>query len=342
MTTLLSTPTTLTITTPGTSALATLAAAMAPGTWAQLAANNVSALVDPTTSSIPHVLTYTNKAAWDPLNRRVHIIGSGHGGSALRYVRYDEATNAFSFVDAAFPASHGFDHITVNPPTGEPYVLVYYTLQLWRRGPSGWVQLPNRPSLSYQNITWVCDWWTGALSGLTGSQGAFMFFSPNSNGQVSWFDPVANSWIASTTGWQPDSPGSQYHSVGAYSPRLNVAVGGGGNAFPNSMWRVNADRSVVKLSNTPFNYGIQMGRLVNDPATGRFLVYSTSGFYEVNPAGSGTYTPLTGSRTPPANVGLMSETNGWGAAAVAIPQYGVTMWISMQNTTGYVHLYKHA
>src|SRR5262249_30847052 len=124
MTILLSSPTSLTIAAPGTSTLATLAASMAAGTWAMVPAGNQNAVlgVGPTSGSMIH---YSNKAAWNPVSKKIEYLGEDHNYGSVRYVQYDEASNQFVLVtnDAGFGSftQHGYDHTVVNPYTGDLY-----------------------------------------------------------------------------------------------------------------------------------------------------------------------------------------------------------------------------
>jgi hypothetical protein len=98
--------------------------------------------------------------------------------------------------------------------------------------------------------------------------------------------------------------GNTYHSVMQYSAKKNVAVYGGGNDDPRKLWRLNYDRSVTAMPYVPTGktVGIQNGILVEDPVTGNFLLLSAGQLLELNPTGSGTWTQLGGSRTPPGTL----------------------------------------
>src|SRR5262249_48424457 len=134
---------------------------------------------------------------------------------------------------------------------------------------------------------------------------------------------------------------STYHCFVSYSPLYNVAILGGGNDNANKVWRLNSDQSVTPLTDSPVGVGIQKYNVVNDPVSGNFLLMGQHQLYELDPRGSGTYTQLTGSNTPPSAVGDPVA----GAASVisaSIPNYGVVMYVTCNGSNCNVYLYKHA
>jgi hypothetical protein len=334
---------------------------MAAGTWRRattLESGVAVALRDTTGTSVQHMLTYHIGGAWNPVAKRVHIMGNGHGGASMRHSWYDETTNTWSFVDSAFGASHGYDHYACNPTTGDLYSVRYGGLDFWRRNSSGWTQLANRPERSYVNITWGSAWWSGALTGLSGNQGAFMFASGNDPGEVSWYDPVNNNWSNYTTGWNPSGSSNQYEGAAAYSSQQNVGLFSGWAAAPQNVWRVNSNKTVTLLNTqNNFRVGAQAGGLFCDPQSGDFLALTrntngSSGVYSLwmsDPSVSGVDTQQTGSRAPPALIRIDAASGeSAGSAFIEIPAHGAMNWgvvmvvTSYDANTGYVHLYRHA
>src|SRR5262249_24027792 len=120
----------------------------------------------------------------------------------------------------------------------------------------------------------------------------------------------------------------------------NVAVFGGGDGNPTKVWRLNADRTVTQLNDSPVNLGIQKGFVAEDPVSGNFIILYAGNLYELNPDGSGTYTLLTGSRVPPSTVGNPVS----GASQMfqgPIDTYGVIMYVTCTASACSVDLYKH-
>jgi hypothetical protein len=360
MATLLSTPTYVTVRSSQGSALSALAASMAPGTWAQLSVSNQNALLG--VGSISGTMVhYCNKMPWNPKSRKIEILAEDHNWGHVRYVQYDEATNQFVLVaaDAGFGSAtqHGYDHNVVNPYTGDYYYkraqmsTTAGTLGASRKllGASGFSPLPTAAT-NYEQIAVGACWWSGSFAG-AGSQGCFMVFNSgdsfgNANdGQIVAFDPLTNQWFFNKHGMAPfySVNGSTYHSVMEYSAKKNCAVYGGGNEQPNKLWRLNADGSYTAMPNVPSGkaVGIQRGNLAVDPVTGNFLLLSSRELWQLDPSGAGTWTQLTGTRTPPAGVGVPNAPDG--VISTSIPEYGVVAYITQtESTGGTFFVYKHA
>jgi hypothetical protein len=354
----------MTISAQGISPLATLAVAMPAGTWVSLSATNQNAVlgVGPTSGSMIH---YSNKAAWNPVSKKIEYLGEDHNYGSVRYVQYDLASNQFVLVsnDVGFGSftQHGYDHTTVNPSTGDLYhrliggggtgnkVLTVVKKAL--SSASTFTTLPTVPT-NYSQIGIATCWWTGSFAG-AGSQGCLVIFNGgdafgNANdGQIVAYDPLTNNWFMNKHGMAPYfmTSGYTYHNVMAYSARWNCAVYGGCGDQPSKLWRLNSDGSMTPMPNVPAGkeIGVQHGNLNCDPVTGNFLLLSAGQLWELNPSGSGTWTQLSGSRTPPSGVGVPGPSNPQGVLSTAIPEYGVVVYITQSSQTGgTMFLYKHA
>jgi chitodextrinase len=332
-------------------ALGTLAASMAPGTWAQLSVSNENAVlgVGGVSGTMIH---FSNSMPWNPFSKVIEIIGMDHNWPAgLRHVRFDVATNSFVFIEDGIDGTniaHGYDHNTLNPNTGDIYHRVYsgftgtISSKVERLGVTGFVSIPS-VSASDQ-VAIGTSYWSGPFIG-GGAQGSFMIFNSgnaigNSNdGQILAYDPVKNTWFFNKEGMAPNyGGGATYHSVMEYSAIKNVAVYGGGDAAPTKLWRLNANGSFTVMPNTPgvTEVGIQRGNLVNDPVSGNFLLLSSGQLWELNPDGAGTWTQLA---SPPAGVG----DPGFPTAVISssISDYGVVAYITQPSQTGGTfYLYK--
>ncbi len=356
MATIISIPTTLTVLAPGTSSLSQLAASMAPGTWAQMAVSSQnSALgVGRITGSM---LPFANSMPWNPVSRCIEIMGNDHGWGTVRHVRFQDATGQFSVVtnDANVgDLGHGYDHVSVNPRTGDLYYRQYSgftgTIRVYRKpfGAASFTAIPS-VSTSSEQVAIGTTWWSGSFAG-AGAQGALLVFNSGASsggandGQILGFDPLAGRWVYNQTGRAPFyGSGSTYHSVFEYSAVKNVAVYGGGNVAGRKLWRLNADGSVTPMPDVPSGkgVGIQQGILVDDPVSGNFLLLSAGELWELNPSGAGTWTRQSGTRTPPSGVAV-PRSNGH-LVACAISSYGVIAYISQTtSSTGNFYLYKPA
>ncbi len=341
----------------GATALSTLAAGMTPGTWAQLTPSNQNFVlgVGNISGSMIH---YMNSAAWNPITKKLEIIGMDHNWGSERYAQYDAMTNAFVLVsnDVGFGSSvrHGYDHNAVNPYTG----VVYNRLSNIASGVlsirytnSGSASFASTPDIAtgYDQIAVGSAWWSGSFTG-AGSQGAFFIYnSGDSNGSATdghmvAYDPVKNSWILNKHGVSPNYSvtGSTYHSVMEYSPVKNVAVYGGGNDATTRLWKMDSTGTVTAMPNVPTGkgVGIQQGNLVNDPVTGNFLLLSAGELWQLNPDGAGTWTKLA---NPPSGVGIPGPSVTDGVISSAISEYGVIVYVKQTSSTGGTfYLYKPA
>jgi hypothetical protein len=356
MTIISSTPTSVTVTVPGDSALSKLAASMQVGTWAKLDApgQNASLGVGSVSGTMLH---YCNSMPWNPVAKAVEIIGMDHYYTSLRHVRYVDSSNQFVLVadNAGFGTgpAHGYDHNAVNPYTGDLYHRLF-------SGFTGKISAAKKVNGSVTSIGSVSGaeqvaigscWWSGSFAG-AGSQGCFMIFnSGNANGsandgQIVAYDPLSAKWFFSRQGMAPNyGSGSTYHSVMEYSAKKNVAVYGGGNVAGNRLWRLNADGSSTPMPNVPSGKGVgmQQGILVDDPVSGNFLLLSAGQLWELNPTGSGSWTQLTGSRVPPSGVGVPGPSNPQAVIASSISTYGVIAYITQPHQSGgTMYVYKHA
>jgi hypothetical protein len=369
MTTIISAPTTVTVGVSGNQTLASLAASMAPGTWAELtsaSSQNAVLGVGPTSGSTIH---YCNSMPWNSRNKTIEIVAMDHAAGMQRYMRYDDASNAFVLVmadDGAGAATrHGYDHNAVNPYTGDVYHrLGEYGYEgpglLVRKfafGGSSFTNMARVTTLFYMQIAIGATWWSGAFAG-AGVQGCLLLYNSGdsqiggsaADGGMYAYDPLADSWFWKSLGMSPyyGAAGYSYNSVLEYSATHNCAVYGGGGDGPRKLWRLNANRSVTPMPDAPASttVGIQSGNFVADPVTGNFLLLSAGELWELNPTGSGTWTKQTGARVPPARVGVPGGpgvTFIEGVISSAIPEYGIVAYIKQTGVNyGTFFVYKHA
>src|SRR5690242_20199239 len=84
------------------SALATLAASMTPGTWAELVTNNIDPVLALTSGATGTTMTYADTAVWDPVTHQVFFIGGDHDPlvptKCPRFVSYTESTNTWQIL----------------------------------------------------------------------------------------------------------------------------------------------------------------------------------------------------------------------------------------------------
>lgn len=358
----------------GTSPLAIQAAAMSPGTWAEMTTVGITgALLSALNeggvggNSIP----YTNQMAWNPITKQIKLTCSDHGAAYMPELTYDVATNTWSSVNAgtapsgAWPfGTHAYGHFSIRPDTGDLYSRYNGggTAQepVFRRLAGGsWAIFNRTGSTTYTQIGVGSAWWPGsntganALAGHGGVAGCYILCEI-ALGVLMTYDPIADAWGFILVP-QTNPPTDVYHTVAAWSRPLNCMVYGGGNSSVNAdtkkwLWRLDQDATTHRLTDCPIGVGIQHANLVADPVSGKFLIWGEGrNFYELDPAGTGTYTLLTGSRQPPA-VGLHgvadpSQGAGGPDAMVScpLPDHGVIAYMSASGASyTNMFLYKHA
>lgn len=328
-----------------TTALGQRIAGMSAGTWATM--SPVPSGIVPAIcvgGSMGNMIPFCNAGSWNPISRRIEILGQDHGWGNIRHVQYDEATNAFSFVsNIGTSEGHGYDHYEVNPTNGDLYWknYAYGNGGSIGRKPYGGSWTLNFSTVpTFQQVAGGSCWWTGAFTGV-GAQGAFLIYNTQGDGDIAIYNASSGAWLS---GINNAAPGvNSYHGVMAYSAVKNCAVYGGANTQTNRAYRLNSDRTITNMPNTPSgcSIGIYAGCLACDPVTGNFLVLSGGNLFELNPTGAGTWSQLTGSRVPPA--GVNNPSAGANVLWVELPDHGALATISASGGgSAAMHLYKHA
>src|SRR5437867_3380906 len=120
------------------SALSDLAASMSHGQWQELTPmtgwNNGVGIIEDPTQSLNTIISYTDKAIWDPVTKKLFILGQSHGipppYTALAI--YNEATNTWTNSSGtqtflpSYPGwpSHTYNHLA-GPRNGKLYAKFY-------------------------------------------------------------------------------------------------------------------------------------------------------------------------------------------------------------------------
>lgn len=343
---------TVNIVAPPTTLLGQLAAAMPTRTWVEMdggthygvvctqPANFYAHWVDPYTVS--SIFEWGNRMVWNPYHQTIEHDSAGNHTDQPRFARYRLTDHDCDSAPLNNPyGNHAFDQQTCNPNTGHIYLRSYGDTCNVARWVSGTV--PN-PASTYttgphaSNIMAPTEWWTGALTG-GGAEGTLVIANCAGTGFVDFYNPLTNTWFASTA--VPSWPGSAggYNNLGAYSAVKNCFVFGGANNSYLNLWKVSSDRSCVKYAqNAPFTMQLGQTNFIADPITGNFVTYTTTrAFYEFNPDGAGTWTQLP---EVPANV--LMHPGGYGSGWASVTELGIIVVISnATGSLGRMHVYKH-
>lgn len=346
--------------TQSASALATTAAAMAPGTWAEVTGSNMVDVICQGAAD-HNRLPYANSVAWNPFYRKIHVIGSDHqdvgDDQSPFYMSYDVDTNTWTdhLQTGVFNNTHVYSLTAANPSTGIIYHKVrpdYPQYDVWRApgntGNADWEEFTTWPTAGDQWIVIALGttWWRGALDGVSG-QGAWIIWNCGATkGEILGYDPVTDTWPIRILDFAAEPwPGAQdarHNGIAGYSGVHNCLVGGGGGWWQKRLWRTDSDLTTTELTPFPgtFYPGIQSGNFCEEPVSGNFLVISDDHMWEFDPTGSGTWAELP---DPPSYVNSKPNyPSPESLASCSIPEHGVVMYLSANGSQARMDLYKHA
>ncbi len=321
--------------------LGDLANQMAPGTWAELPTLGMNqGHFFETVLAGKAVTQWSHKAAWDPNTEQFFFVGSPHYNPG-KFVIYSAITNTWR--EGPLPEScmaedpqtsstacisHGYDHSTMDPASGSYYYRQYNFGKIFKYNVVGntWENLPIPPQGGFQ-VAGMVQYFP-EMGGLLFADARF---SPAS---LFFYNPSTNQWstLSTTLDLGPHS------HVSGYSSTHKVVIFGGGSNDKRSLYKVDANGSIVQLNNAPFNIRVGSTVFTPDPS-GNFLVLqsdaSNNGFYEYDVAND-TWTlldsqPLLTSFGPGA----------FDVIGAPISNYGVVMYLKYYFDQTKVFLYKH-
>ena len=338
-------------------ALLTAAAALGPREWGTVTQNSTSQTLEGTNSGAGSgsVLGFGMEGIWDDERGILHFCGSDHGDGTTDYYTYTESSNnwARTITDVGLTASHGYDHLDINPSTGDLFLFEYGNLvgpiKLYKlpQGGSAFSLLNNSQGDYVQVANGSC-WWSGSMTG-GGAGGTLVFWSCGS-GILHFYNPATNIWFATNDIDGATLP-DHYHGWLSYCPILNVGIFGPGNGNsgnPNIIYRLDSDRSVTQLTNSPLDTGVRGVNVCREPVTGGFILMGANKLYYLDPTGSGTYTLLNqASDAIPSGVedpSVISNPSTTSCISFAVPSAGVIVYVSKKTvgSNANMSIYKYA
>jgi hypothetical protein len=335
---------------PGQSVLATLAKAMAPGTWVSISTtgfNNGAVLRPPAGGSS---LEFNDKQTWNPVAKTVMVLGYSHPGSFSQcgiavFAQLSDATNTWTNLPSSCPnpeniggVSHGYEHNTVNPNTGDLYHRQYNSknFYVFSQSTQTWSTIASPPMSSVQ-VAGALEYFPdrNSLLFVDGDWGVWEYTFSGSGPSGTWAQRASTNG----GGFSPQLTGlGPYQEQSHYSSLCKCIVLGGGGT--TTMYQYSASGVFTKKGAAPMNLNIPADVFTADPVSGLILVWdgATNGTaWQYNPV-TDTWTQ-TGISSPifPGPEGGVTET-----AAVPIADYGVIMFVqSGSSAGGAVYLYKH-
>jgi hypothetical protein len=304
--------------------LGKLAAAMKPGTWAELKTEGYSREL----LGGHDILVYSDRAVWDPRSRQVLFIGQDHLRPPPRFIAYRAAANRWQALPTPPWAEklkwfHAYENNALDPATGRLFhhpsaSRVVHQYDIAR---AVWSTLPEIP---------------GAATG----HGTALEYFPEAKGLVRVLGGVVHFYREDRKTWsvltRERLPMGPYHNFAAYSAAHKVMLFGGGNGS-RDVYRLDASGKITAGAKAPVGLGI--GQSINwvDPISGALLVLHREGKMFAYHPGRNAWQELTVTGLPLALRGSSHH-----VVAVPISTHGVTMLFTSPARGLKVYLYKHA
>lgn len=269
---------------------------------------------------------------YDPTRKEVGFIGKRDGPNQYHWLVYDEMANTWSNTrpvwDTKAYYGHGYDHNTIDPATGTVYFRVYgeNKVRVWN---GSWSETPAWSQNS--SIVGGLSWFPGV--GLMYNDSSLLLrYSGGAWSSISGI-PARDS----------------YHDFSEYNPTANALIFGSGN-YGNDVYKITAALSVSQVASAPFNVGSSQSVVVSDPNSATLIAWlkETTNWakYDIAANAWSTLTPCVGDGSAPASgVPNLQTGSSRPAIGIAIPQYGVIMFIQYRgagSTPADVWLYRHS
>ncbi len=355
------------------SALARLAAALKPGTWAVLNKDGDESGYGAkfTDSGVGGLFGYASKAAYDPVRRRVYFFGSGHHNmnspehyaAIIKFIVYEVDRNRWTrlrtpqwYLDTGSKGgnSHGYQYQTI--AKGQ-----FFRMNLGPPARKSTVQVCNIDKDKVEDIDPKDDWKESVDVPFTFSSGPLEYFPERNSlitintraSEVYERELAATKWVKLAK-----VAGMNYFGIAAsHNPVYKVVVfGGGSQAAPpwtniRKWYVLNAKGEVTPLDDSPVDsYAATSTLFTVDPVSGRHLLIrpndfdykKTTGywFYELDvskkPGSQWTRRKDLEAAIPQFNA--RSRKHVFNTVVVPLPEYGINMYMGPSN----VWIYKHA
>jgi hypothetical protein len=343
------------------SSIGALAGSMLPGTWAQLNTNNFQSgnIFDPPDGG--SILEYEDKGVWDPINKTVLVLGMSHPNGAtptpcneILFVKYTDSDSTWSNLptpcpnfDTATTVSHNYEHIAINPNTGDVFHREYYSgnMMYFAQAAQAWTGMPafntsGQNAGNYQ-VAGALEYFPdrNSLIMVDGDWGVWEYtLSQLPNG--TWTQ-IANTVSAPISGLPTLTGMGDYGELAHYSPLCKCLVISGAN---NTVWEMSATGTFTHKQDAPISLSTTSappasGAIMTvDPLSGLILVWNNDGTaYRYDPLlDTWTQTGITPPNFPNGNTGATE------VILIPISTYGVIMEIyaSSNGSAGSIYLYK--
>jgi hypothetical protein len=315
------------------------AAAMQPGTWADITSQvGGSAAIGSLLQTAPgaHINEYADKGVWNPNTKEGLYVGISHTGGYEKFIKYSDASNTFSVVTSQTNGDpqHSYQHNALNIANNDFYLRPYNSKTIRRYRNGSWGTIASIPMPTYQVA--------GALEAFPERNG--MVFVDGDWG-VWWYNYATAAWtlLKETNGGQGTSlgkfPMGPYHNVAVYNPVHKIILFGGGNGS-STLYKMDQNGNLSQETSAPTSVAINSTIFTVDPASGDYLLFSNSrGFWKYNPT-TKAWAAMPSSQHPPF-FSAAADGPALGTVAFPITTYGVTMYTTWNHANSKVYLYKH-
>jgi len=314
-------------------ALGDLAVSMAPGTWAKLNTNGFTNSLLMDAGGAHHILQYTEDALWNPINKEILFIGSGHPGDPNvlgKFIRYRENTNSWEELPYnSIYKGHGYDHNAINPLTGDVYKHTPATPDFYKYSQltGFWNQLPSINGMVAPSVAGALEYFSERNS---------LIFVDTAYGALNMGRVYEYSFADSLWSQKADRLAmGTYHNFAEYSPVSKVMIFGGGNDG-RQVYKMTSAGIITQMNDASFNIGINSSVITVDPVSGKFLVMIPGSLFYEYTGETDTWRQLP---SPPVD---MSPSSGAGIIATPVSTYGVTFFGRYNSGNPEVWFYKHS
>lgn len=312
----------------GKTELSKRAAAMKPGSWAELKTEMPPRLwVSPPPSRGLHIAGWTDDAHWDSRSGQLLYMGLRQ---TRRFIAYSEQKNAWRVI----PLDRKGDNPVFRTRFGHVY------------GTNGFDHERSRFYHLYRGFGEL----KGGISYFDVAGGKWTRLPPrpaDSGGMtLEYFDAMdalvllgKRNWMFSTRDqkWKDlgQGPVDGYHSLCRHNPYRREVLMAGGNHNRRCVARLTKDGKIERLKDAPVDLSISSDKVTIDPASGRYLILGG------NKGEAKKLYEFDSERNEYRPVERFMATWPYGRYAMPvcafIPEYGVVIWAEPKG----VHLYKH-
>lgn len=333
--------------------LSLLAASLKPGEWAPLTTLDFNDGDIFATADNGSILEYNNEASWDPINRRIFIIGTARGTGSNNYgiehqkwVQYSETGNQWTTLPRPpnYIGWHAYDHAALDTTTGSYYVrkvesnAVYKYSKVIENQTENWTwsRLADIP-ISYNSCCNSLEYFP--------DMDAVIFIRGNDSGATEIFRYHGSENIWTQLAADEHMPMGDYHDFSAYDPVHGILYFGAGKVYGEDkhreLYKLDKLGNVTRLADAFIGYDLASAITVVDPSTGNLLVIDETENATIHEyVYSGDYWRRRDIESTFRTTDSTAD-NNLSTVATAVAEYGVIVFFKHDGANSGVWVYKH-